>query len=51
VTYAPDRLLEEIAYVAYHLHWSFEELLDLEHPDRRAIVEQIDRLNRMAEER
>jgi hypothetical protein len=51
VTYAPDRLLEEIAYVAYHLHWSFEELLDLEHPDRRSFVEEIDRLNRLAEER
>jgi hypothetical protein len=51
VTYAPDRLLEEIAYVAYHLHWSFEELLDLEHPDRRTFVEEIDRLNRLVEER
>ncbi len=51
MTYASDRLLEEIAYVAYHLHWSFEELLDLEHPDRRRFVEEIDRLNRLAEER
>jgi len=51
VTYAPGRLLEEIAYVAYHLHWSFEELLDLEHPDRRMFVEEIDRLNRLVEER
>ena len=51
MTYAPGRLLEEIAYVAYHLHWSFEELLDLEHPDRRMLVEEIDRLNRLVEER
>lgn len=50
MTYAPERLLEEVAYVAYHLHWSFEEILDLEHPDRRAFVGEIDRLNRLAEE-
>ncbi len=50
MTYAPERLLEEVAYVAYHLHWPLEELLDLEHPDRRRFIEEIDRLNRRAEE-
>ncbi|WP_369077305.1 DUF6760 family protein [Winogradskya humida] len=25
----------EIAYVAHHLHWSLDTILDLEHPDRR----------------
>jgi len=50
VTYASDRLFEEIAYVAYHLHWSFEELLDLEHPVRRKLVEAVDLLNRRAQE-
>lgn len=50
MTYATDRLFEEVAYVAYHFHWSFEELLDLEHPVRRRFVEEIDRLNRHLEE-
>jgi hypothetical protein len=50
VTYASDRLFEEIAYVAYHLHWSFEELLDLEHAVRRRLVEAVDQLNRRAQE-
>jgi hypothetical protein len=50
VTYATDRLFEEVAYVAYHFHWSFEELLDLEHPVRHRFVEEIDRLNRRLEE-
>jgi hypothetical protein len=45
VTYATDRLFEEIAYVAWHFHWSFEEILDLEHPARRRFVEEIDHLN------
>jgi hypothetical protein len=46
VTYATDRLFEEIAYVGYHLHWSFEEILDLEHPDRRRFVDEIAGINR-----
>lgn len=41
MTYATDRLHEEIAYVAYHFHWSLEEILDLEHHDRRRYVQQI----------
>jgi hypothetical protein len=46
VTYATDRLFEEIAYVAYHLHWPLEEILDLEHPDRRRFVEEVAAINR-----
>ena len=46
MTYATDRLFEEIAYVAYHLHWSFEEILDLEHPVRQRVVEEIGSINR-----
>ncbi|CAL9532731.1 MULTISPECIES: DUF6760 family protein [unclassified Streptomyces] len=41
MTYATDRLQEEIAYVAYHFHWSLEAILDLEHHDRRQYTEQI----------
>ena len=50
MTYATDRLLEEIAYVAWHFHWSFEEILDLEHPVRRRFVEEIDHLNQRSQE-
>ncbi|MEU1184498.1 DUF6760 family protein [Streptomyces sp. NPDC005820] len=35
MTYATDRLHEEIAYVAYHFHWALDDILDLEHHDRR----------------
>jgi len=41
VTYATDRLHEEIAYVAYHFHWSLEDILDLEHHDRRRYTGEI----------
>jgi len=46
VTYTADRLYEEVVYVAYHLHWSLQEILDLEHPLRLRFVEEIGRINR-----
>jgi hypothetical protein len=50
VTYDPDRLYEEIAYVAYHFHWPLNEILDLEHPLRQRFVEEIGRINRQLNE-
>jgi hypothetical protein len=34
VTYATSQLLDEVAYIASAFHWSLDEILDLEHPDR-----------------
>lgn len=45
MTYAADRLHEEVAYVAYHFHWALDDILDLEHPDRRRYVSEIARIN------
>jgi uncharacterized protein DUF6760 len=45
VTCAADRLYEEIAYVAYHFHWSLDSVLDLEHRDRNRYVEEIGKIN------
>jgi uncharacterized protein DUF6760 len=45
VTYAADRIYAEVAYVAYHLHWSYADILDLEHADRRRFVDEIAQLN------
>jgi hypothetical protein len=51
VSYDTDRLFEEIAYLAYHFHWSLDEILDLEHPVRRRFVDEIASINRrLAEE-
>jgi hypothetical protein len=45
VTYAADTLYEEVAYVAYHLHWDLDTLLDLEHPLRRRFVAEVGAIN------
>ena len=46
MTYASDRLYEEVAYVAFHFHWSMDEILDMEHPLRERFVGEIGRINR-----
>ncbi|WP_315096895.1 DUF6760 family protein [uncultured Cellulomonas sp.] len=52
MTYAPGRIHEEVAYVAYHFHWSLDAILDLEHPQRLRYVQEIAAINRrMTEER
>jgi hypothetical protein len=34
-----------VSFVAYHFHWPLGEILDLEHPLRRAFVGQIEAMN------
>jgi hypothetical protein len=35
------RLYEEVAYVAYHLHWPHDQLMALDHIERRQWVQQV----------
>ncbi len=51
MTYAPERLYEEVAYVAYHFHWPLDDILDLEHAQRLRFTHEIAAINRrMAQE-
>jgi hypothetical protein len=51
VTYAADRIWEEVAYVAYYLHWDLDNILDMEHPVRTRVITEIGRIHsRSAEE-
>jgi hypothetical protein len=50
VGYPLDRLHEEVAYIAYHFHWPHEEILSLEHGERRRWVEEIAKINRRLNE-
>jgi hypothetical protein len=44
------RLIEEVAYVAFHLHWPYEQLMALDHLERRRWVEQVAELEQRAAE-
>jgi hypothetical protein len=46
--YPTDALWQEIAYLAYHLHWPLDTLLDLEHLDRVRLVRSVVALNERA---
>ena len=45
VGYPLDRLHEEVAYLSYHFHWPLEDVLAMEHADRRQWVEQVAAIN------
>jgi hypothetical protein len=45
VTYGTDRVWEEVAYVAYYLHWDLDRILDLEHPVRTRVITEIGRIH------
>ena len=46
--YPSDALWDEIAYLAYHLHWDLDTLLDLEHADRARLIRSVADLNERA---
>ncbi|WP_333162580.1 MULTISPECIES: DUF6760 family protein [unclassified Microcoleus] len=43
--YPLDQVYEEVACIAFHFHWSLEDILNLEHANRRLWVRQIGLLN------
>ena len=46
IGYPLDRLHEEVAYIAYHFHWSLDSILNLEHRQRQRWVKEIAGINR-----
>ena len=41
IVYPLDRLYEEIAYIAHHWHWSYDQIMLMDHSERRGWVDQI----------
>jgi len=44
--YPSKQLYEEMAFIAFHFHWSHQELMTLEHDERRRWCREISRINR-----
>jgi len=38
-------LYEEVAFLAYYLHWSFDEIITLDHRERQLWVTEVSRIN------
>ncbi len=45
-----DRLWEEIVYIGYYLHWSFDSILELDHASRARVISEIGRINSLLSE-
>lgn len=50
MSYPLAQAMEEVAFIAYHFHWSHAESMALEHRQRRRWVAEISKLNRIASE-
>ncbi|WP_248926128.1 DUF6760 family protein [Paenibacillus hamazuiensis] len=44
--YPAEKLLEEVAFIAYHFHWPHDQIMAMEHRDRRRWCEEISKINR-----
>ncbi|MDF2881815.1 MAG: hypothetical protein K0R54_2372 [Clostridiaceae bacterium] len=45
-TYPIDRIYKETAFIAYYFHWTNEEIMNLEHKDRRRWCDEISKINK-----
>lgn len=43
--YTVEQLWAETVYIAYYLHWPLGDILDLEHPARARVIEEIGKIN------
>jgi len=49
--YPLDRIYEEVALIAYHFKWSYEEQMEMDHFERRKWCMEISRMNKSLNER
>ncbi len=46
MSYPLERLYQEVAYIAYHFHWSMDDVLDMEHKERQVWIKEISEINK-----
>jgi hypothetical protein len=48
--YPSERLYEEVAYLAYHFHWPYDQIMRLDHHERQRWVNEVAKINRRLNE-
>ena len=43
--YPQDRLYEEMSFLAYYLHWPMDDLMNMDHRERRRWCEEVSAIN------
>jgi hypothetical protein len=46
MSYPLNQLFEEVAYVAYHFNWPYNQIMGLDHRERQLWVEEIAKINK-----
>jgi len=46
IGYPLEELYEEVAFLSYHFGWPHDQVMVMEHADRRAWVERVSAINR-----
>jgi len=45
IGYPIEQVYKEVAFISYYFHWSFEEVMTLEHLERRRWCQEISAIN------
>lgn len=45
-TYPVDKIYQEAAFIGYYMHWPHDQIMSMEHRDRRRWCEEISQINR-----
>jgi hypothetical protein len=45
VSYPSERLSEEVAFLSHYLHWTYDEVMSLDHRTRQGWVAEVSRMN------
>jgi hypothetical protein len=45
VSYPLENIFKEVAFLAYHFHWSRDSLLDMTHKERHRWVKEVSEIN------
>ncbi len=46
IGYPSNRLFEEVAFIAYHFHWPYDQIMCLDHKERQRWVGEVAQINK-----
>jgi hypothetical protein len=50
IGYPSEGLYEEVAFIAYYLHWPHRQIMTLDHRERQRWVNEVSRINQQLNE-
>ncbi|KCZ70554.1 hypothetical protein ANME2D_02574 [Candidatus Methanoperedens nitroreducens] len=46
IGYPLDHLYEEVAFLAYHFHWDYDTIMNMEHRERQQWCDEVSKINK-----